>query len=984
MGGLWSGSFASDEELFAVAQVETEELHRSHSMPHLSVGSLLDDMDSKGTSGRASQTTETSTVSTRTDDAGNKFVNQYMIIHKLGQGSFGKVKLCINSVNGKPYAIKVVQKEHLKNVKSGSGTALQLIFTEIAVMKKMDHPNVVRLLEVMDSPDSKKLFMVMEYVSRGPVMRTTRQEGLEPFDEATCRSYCRDVLTGLEYLHLNGVLHRDLKPENLLLSSNGTLKISDFGMANVVSSDSTEGAAAADGAADERELTTTVAGSPTFTAPELCTDVAASVDGKAADVWALGVTLWFFAYGEAPFRASGIVELYDKIQHEPLSFPDPSRCAVNQDARLQALLSGLLTKDPKQRLGVADAMAHAWVTDDGASPLPSLQGQTGRVMPGEVAPTQAEVMGAVRAVSMGTLVKLRITLGRKARQTRARLEKDNALGAMGVDGADKGPGANQGFVLETAEEEGGAKAAPGGELGGRGGRGAAGLGGGVQPSSGGGAMMNQEEAALRKQRFQRAVGKVMAINKEERRSRSSSLGSFNERTISAAMTQHVAANDLPSLGVGPGPRRRRRSTSSLGSLDSLGSNEGDEDEEGYETVQLVPLSLSSLSSLSSLERPSDAPAAAPAKEDDQAAATEQLGMPTSLASDESLGASPVLPSAPLTLDLPAVAEQQQPQYYDELHPEEAAGGGSSGDSDGGGGPPRISHSFASLQGSRDYQEDRGTCVEPLDADKGWTQPLFAIFDGHTGDACAEFLERRLPQTLAGCLPAAGAAAAAAMGAMRDAFSQTDTQFLMEAVAQHNALETSGLEAFALEREKARWLAGATGVAALFAGASLLLAHLGDSEAMLVRDGEAVLLTRPHKPSDASEQARIEAAGGWLTGGAKKRRVNGVLAVSRAFGDIEYKLWKNRAWGRTFTADLVSAEPTVTHVRLQRGRDTALVLASDGLWDVVGKAEVAERVGAWRTQHGDVSGLAQELAELAVERGNNDNTTVIVVDLTWAE
>ena len=106
----------------------------------------------------------------------------------------------------------------------------------------------------------------------------------------------------------------------------------------------------------------------------------------------------------------------------------------------------------------------------------------------------------------------------------------------------------------------------------------------------------------------------------------------------------------------------------------------------------------------------------------------------------------------------------------------------------------------------------------------------------------------------------------------------------------------------------------------------------------------------------------------------------MLAVSRAFGDIEYKLWKNRAWGRTFTADLVSAEPTVQHVRLLPGRDAALVLASDGLWDVVGKAEVLQRVTSWQARHGSVHGLAQDLAELAIERGNNDNTTVIVVDL----
>ena len=81
---------------------------------------------------------------------------------------------------------------------------------------------------------------------------------------------------------------------------------------------------------------------------------------------------------------------------------------------------------------------------------------------------------------------------------------------------------------------------------------------------------------------------------------------------------------------------------------------------------------------------------------------------------------------------------------------------------------------------------------------------------------------------------------------------------------------------------------------------------------------------------------------------------------------------------------MSAEPTVTHVALLPHRDTTLVLASDGLWDVVGKAEALQRVAAWRAQHGGVQGVADELAQLAVQRGNNDNTTVYVVDLQWEE
>ena len=189
----------------------------------------------------------------------------------------------------------------------------------------------------------------------------------------------------------------------------------------------------------------------------------------------------------------------------------------------------------------------------------------------------------------------------------------------------------------------------------------------------------------------------------------------------------------------------------------------------------------------------------------------------------------------------------------------------------------------------------------------------------------------------------------------------------------------------MAQELAPWLSGAAGTVALFGGArgdgapALHLGYVGDCEAMLCRDGAPLRLTRPHRLTDA-EAARVADAGGWVTG-SETRRLNGVLAVARAFGDIEYKLWKARAWKKSFAADLVTCEPATLHVPLTRD-DEFVVVASDGLWDVIGFAEVAARVRAWRAEKGVVDGAADALASEAIARGNKDNTTVCIVELLW--
>lgn len=170
----------------------------------------------------------------------------------------------------------------------------------------------------------------------------------------------------------------------------------------------------------------------------------------------------------------------------------------------------------------------------------------------------------------------------------------------------------------------------------------------------------------------------------------------------------------------------------------------------------------------------------------------------------------------------------------------------------------------------------------------------------------------------------------------------------------------------------------TATSVVIASGVLVVAHVGDSIALLVRDGLPIELTPPHKPGVPAELERITAAGGWVTGRTPHGgRVNGVLAVSRAFGDVEYKALKESAWVRSFADDLVVARPDVLSTVLTPS-DECIVVASDGLWDALTYEEVAAECAAWRAAHGgSVAGLPQMLARRAADRNVQDNITVVV-------
>lgn len=146
-------------------------------------------------------------------------------------------------------------------------------------------------------------------------------------------------------MHSNDIVHRDIKPANLLLGRDGRLRIADFGVC-------------AEFIGSKDVLLDNTVGTPAFIAPE---QLIGKFNGKAADVWAMGITLYVFIYGVLPFRDSNVLALHQLIQHQELSFPNKQDSASDL---LKDLLARLLCKDPSQRITVPEIKEHPWIADD--------------------------------------------------------------------------------------------------------------------------------------------------------------------------------------------------------------------------------------------------------------------------------------------------------------------------------------------------------------------------------------------------------------------------------------------------------------------------------------------------------------------------------------------------------------------------------------------------------------------------------------------
>uniref|UniRef100_A0AAX7TAN0 calcium/calmodulin-dependent protein kinase n=1 Tax=Astatotilapia calliptera TaxID=8154 RepID=A0AAX7TAN0_ASTCA len=288
-------------------------------------------------------------------------LNQYKLKSEIGKGSYGVVKLAYNEDDDKHYAMKLVSKKKLvkqcgfprrpppRGPKAAQGEQpkllgpLERVYQEIAILKKLDHVNIVKLVEVLDDPSEDNLHMGI------PVMEVPTDS---PLSEEQARLYFRDIILGIEYLHYQKIVHRDIKPSNLLLGDDGHVKIADFGVSNQF-----EGNDA---------LLSSTAGTPAFMAPETLSDARKSFSGKALDVWAMGVTLYCFVFGKCPFIDEYILALHNKIRTKPVEFPETPKISEE----LQKLILQMLDKNPDSRISIPEIKMDPWVTQGGADPLP--------------------------------------------------------------------------------------------------------------------------------------------------------------------------------------------------------------------------------------------------------------------------------------------------------------------------------------------------------------------------------------------------------------------------------------------------------------------------------------------------------------------------------------------------------------------------------------------------------------------------------------
>ncbi|KAL4609576.1 calcium/calmodulin-dependent protein kinase kinase 2-like [Arapaima gigas] len=338
-------------------------------------------------------------------------LNQYILKDEIGKGSYGVVKLAYNEDDNTYYAMKVLSKKRLmrqagfprrppprgaRGALEGSAQPkgpLERVYQEIAILKKLDHPNVVKLVEVqcmlyLHVPWFALHICFFLNICR-PVMEVPTDK---PLNEEQARFYFQDLLRGIEYLHYQKIIHRDIKPSNLLVGDDGHIKIADFGVSNQF-----EGTDA---------LLTSTVGTPAFMAPETLSETRKNFSGKALDVWTMGVTLHCFVFGVCPFMDECILSLHQKIRTQPVELPE--NVDVSED--LKDLLLKMLDKNPETRISVPQIKVHPWVTRNGAEPLPSEEEHCTLI---EV--TEEEVENSVKHIpSLATVILVRTMLRKRS------------------------------------------------------------------------------------------------------------------------------------------------------------------------------------------------------------------------------------------------------------------------------------------------------------------------------------------------------------------------------------------------------------------------------------------------------------------------------------------------------------------------------------------------------------------------------------------
>lgn len=256
------------------------------------------------------------------------FSSQYLVLNTIGRGCHAAVKLAQHRLTGTPVAVKMLLKIQ---------QWCQPVTSEIQIMRRTNHPNIVSLIQVIDTEDIT--YLIMELVKGKQLFSHIREAVHLQEDEA--RGIFRQLLSAVGYCHEEGIIHRDLKPENILVDTKGRIKIVDFGCATRVL---------------PGQKLRTVYGTYAFAAPELV--LRKFYEGPKVDVWALGVILYYMTVGKLPFPATSIPRLERQIVLGRYRVPP------GLSEELQDLLSLLMKVNSQQRPTIPDLLTHPWLKID--------------------------------------------------------------------------------------------------------------------------------------------------------------------------------------------------------------------------------------------------------------------------------------------------------------------------------------------------------------------------------------------------------------------------------------------------------------------------------------------------------------------------------------------------------------------------------------------------------------------------------------------
>jgi len=255
-------------------------------------------------------------------------VGFYEVEATIGRGNFAVVKIAKHRVTKTDVAIKIVDKRRL------DAENLTKIYREIEVLKRIRHPHIIKLYQVMET--SNMIYLVTEYAPQGEIFDLIAKQGR--LSENDAREKFWQIISAVDYLHKLNIVHRDLKAENLLLDSNFNIKLADFGFSNFY---------------DNNEMLNTFCGSPPYAAPEVFEGK--KYNGPEIDIWSLGVVLYVLVCGVLPFEGANLQFLRDRVLSGRIRIP------FFMSSECENLIRRMLTVDPKKRPTIEQIKKHKWM-----------------------------------------------------------------------------------------------------------------------------------------------------------------------------------------------------------------------------------------------------------------------------------------------------------------------------------------------------------------------------------------------------------------------------------------------------------------------------------------------------------------------------------------------------------------------------------------------------------------------------------------------